>query len=60
MDAAREARQATTTSGAARLTDHALGIHVTGAVLDDATQTALGSMAVMVPASPVAGSGSSG
>ena len=48
MDAAREARQATTTSGAARLTDHALGIHVTGAVLDDAAHTVLGSMAVVV------------
>ena len=50
MDAAREARQATTTSGAARLTDHALGIHVTGAVLDDAARTVLGSLAVLVPA----------
>lgn len=48
MDAAREARQATTTSGAARLTDHALGIHVTGAVLDDPSQTVLGSIAVVV------------
>ncbi len=52
MDAAREARQATTTSGAARLTDHALGIHVTGAVLDDTRKTPLGSMAVMLPNQP--------
>ena len=52
MDAAREARQATTTSGAARLTDHALGIHVTGAVLDDAAHTVLGSLAVVVSGQP--------
>ena len=51
MDAAREARQATTTSGAARLTDHALGIHVTGAVLDDTDRTVLGSLAVVVSGS---------
>ena len=49
MDAAREARQATTTSGAARLTDHALGIHCTGAVLQDAAQTELGSIAMLIP-----------
>jgi hypothetical protein len=49
MDAAREARQASTTSGAARLTDHVLGIHCTGAVLDDATHTSLGSIAMLVP-----------
>lgn len=55
MDAAREARQATTTSGAARLTDHALGIHVTGAVLDDQSGTALGSMAVLVSPKPSRG-----
>lgn len=55
MDAAREARQASTTSGAARLTDHALGIHVTGAVLDDDNRTALGSMAVMLPRQPSRG-----
>jgi hypothetical protein len=55
MDAAREARQATTTSGAARLTDHALGIHVTGAVLDDRSGTALGSMAVLVSPKPSRG-----
>ena len=55
MDAAREARQATTTSGAARLTDHALGIHVTGAVLDDADHTVLGSMAVVVSGQPTRG-----
>jgi hypothetical protein len=52
MDAAREARQATTSSDAARLTDHALGIHVTGAVLDDEAKTALGSMAVLVSPQP--------
>lgn len=52
MDAAREARQATTISGAARLTDHALGIHVTGAVLDDRARTVLGSMAVLVSRRP--------
>jgi hypothetical protein len=55
MDAAREARQATTTSGAARLTDHALGIHVTGAVLDDDDHTVLGSMAVVVSGQPTRG-----
>ena len=55
MDAAREARQASTTSGVARLTDHALGIHVTGAVLDDDKKTALGSMAVIVPRQPSRG-----
>ena len=49
MDAAREARQASTTSGAARLTDHVLGIHCTGAVLDDATHASLGSIAMLVP-----------
>lgn len=52
MDAAREARQATTSSSAARLTDHALGIHVTGAVLDDEVGTPLGSMAVLVSPQP--------
>ena len=52
MEAAREARQATTSSDAARLTDHALGIHVTGAVLDDEAGTALGSMAVLVSPQP--------
>ncbi len=52
MDAAREARQATTSSNAARLTDHALGIHVTGAVLDDQVKTALGSMVVLVSPQP--------
>jgi hypothetical protein len=55
MDAAREARQATTTSGAARLTDHALGIHVTGAVLDDPPGTVLGSLAVVVSPKPSRG-----
>jgi hypothetical protein len=52
MDAAREARQATTTSGAARLTDHELGIHVTGAVLDDDDRTAVGSLVALVPRQP--------
>ncbi|HET6625079.1 MAG TPA: MBL fold metallo-hydrolase [Nocardioidaceae bacterium] len=52
MDAARESRQATTTSDAARLTDHELGIHVTGAVLDDDQGSPTGSMAVMVPRRP--------
>jgi hypothetical protein len=49
MDAAREARQASTTSGAARLTDHVLGIYCTGAVVDDAARTGLGSIAMLVP-----------
>lgn len=49
MEAAREARQATTTSGVARLSDHTLGIHVTGAALDDVNQTALGSIVLLVP-----------
>jgi hypothetical protein len=52
MEAAREARQATTTSGAARLTDHELGIHTTGAVLDDGDRTALGSLVVLLPRQP--------
>lgn len=52
MDAAREARQASTTSGAARLTDHVLGIHCTGSVLDDDNKTALGSMAILLPRQP--------
>jgi hypothetical protein len=46
VDAAREARQATTTKGAARESDQRLGIHVTGAELDSATPA--GSIAAVV------------
>lgn len=49
MDAAREARQTTASSGAARLSDPDLGIHVTGAVLRGPSATPMGSVAVMVP-----------
>lgn len=50
MEAAREARQATTTKGAARRTDQQLGIHVTGSKLD--TGKPAGSIAVVVSRSP--------
>lgn len=46
MEAAREARQATTTKGAARQSDQKLGIHVTGCKLD--TGKPAGSIAVVV------------
>jgi beta-lactamase superfamily II metal-dependent hydrolase len=46
MEAAREARQATTTSGTARKTDQDLGIHVTGSKLDSGE--AAGSVAAVV------------
>jgi hypothetical protein len=49
MEAVREARQATTGSGAARLSDHELGIHLTGAVLRNRSHTCQGSLAVLVP-----------
>lgn len=52
MDAAREARQTTTTTQAARLSDHDLGIHVTGAVLRGKSNSPLGSVAVMLPQLP--------
>lgn len=51
MDAAREARQATTSNGAPRRSDHDLGIHVTGAQLSDAAASPLGSLALLVPRS---------
>jgi beta-lactamase superfamily II metal-dependent hydrolase len=47
MEAAREARQATTTKGTPRKTDQELGIHVTGSKLD--TGQPAGSIAVLVP-----------
>jgi beta-lactamase superfamily II metal-dependent hydrolase len=47
MEAAREARQATTTKAAARKSDQQLGIHVTGSKLD--TGKPAGSIAVLVP-----------
>lgn len=47
MEAAREARQATTTKGTPRKTDHELGIHITGSKLD--TGQPAGSIAVVVP-----------
>lgn len=46
MEAAREARQATTTKGTARQSDQKLGIHVTGCKLD--TGKPAGSIAVVV------------
>jgi hypothetical protein len=46
MEAAREARQATTTKGTPRKTDQELGIHVTGSKLD--TGQPAGSIAVVV------------
>jgi hypothetical protein len=46
MEAAREARQPTTTSGSARKSDQELGIHVTGSKLD--TGKPAGSIAVVV------------
>jgi beta-lactamase superfamily II metal-dependent hydrolase len=46
MEAAREARQATTTKGTPRKTDQELGIHVTGSKLD--TGKPAGSIAVLV------------
>ncbi|HST46344.1 ComEC/Rec2 family competence protein [Jatrophihabitans sp.] len=46
MDAAREARQATTTKGLARESDQQLGIHVTGSSLDSGTPA--GSIAAVV------------
>jgi hypothetical protein len=46
MDAAREARQSTTTKGLARDTDQDLGIHVTGSVLDSGAPA--GSIAAVV------------
>lgn len=51
MEAAREARQATTGSGAARYTDQELGIHLTGALLEGDGAPA-GSIAVLVPRAP--------
>jgi len=47
MEAAREAVQATTQSGAARHDDDALGIHVTGSILD--TGEPVGSVALLLP-----------
>lgn len=51
MDAAREARQATTSNGAPRENDHDLGIHVTGARLRGRAHSCLGSIALLVPRS---------
>ncbi|RYV52091.1 ComEC/Rec2 family competence protein [Pengzhenrongella frigida] len=50
MDAAREARTATATSGAAFASDHELGIHVTGAVLAGAPGRPAGSIGLLIPA----------
>jgi hypothetical protein len=47
MEAAREARQATTTKGTPRQSDQHLGIHVTGSKLD--TGKPAGSIALVVP-----------
>jgi competence protein ComEC len=49
MEAAREARQATTSSGAQRLTDHELGIYLTGSRFRSGSS--LGSIAVLLPRS---------
>lgn len=49
MEAAREARQPTTTKATRRETDQKLGIHVTGSKLD--TGAAAGSIAAIVPRS---------
>jgi metallo-beta-lactamase superfamily protein len=46
MDAAREARQATTTKGLARDSDQQLGIHVTGSVMEGGA--AAGSIAAVI------------
>lgn len=51
VEAAREARQATTDSGEDRRPDTELGIHLTGSVLADGGEQ-LGSIAVLVPRSP--------
>ena len=51
MEAAREASQPITSSGASRRSDHALGIHVTGGLLADPAQSSLGSIAAVVPRS---------
>jgi len=50
MDAAREARLATTSSGAAYPSDHDLGLHVTGSVLAGTPARPLGSIGVLLPA----------
>lgn len=49
MEAAREARQATTSSAAARKSDYELGIHLTGARLEGDGAGALGSIAILLP-----------
>lgn len=50
MEAAREARQATASSGDARQRDDELGIHITGSLTDSGL--ACGSIAVLVPSNP--------
>lgn len=52
MSAAREARQATASSGAAYRNDQELGIHLTGAVLTGAAATPLGTIAAVIPKAP--------
>lgn len=52
MEAAREARQATTTSKDRRLTDHELGIHLTGSIMTRTGGAPLGSIALLIPRSP--------
>jgi hypothetical protein len=49
MEAAREAKEATTTKGGDHASDHELGIHLTGAKLDGDGGRPLGSIAVVVP-----------
>lgn len=51
IEAAREARQATTTTNTPRGSDQQLGIHVTGALLGTTGQPC-GSIAVVVPSNP--------
>lgn len=50
MEAAREARQATASSGGTRRSDDELGIHVTGSRTD--TNHACGSIAALIPSNP--------
>jgi len=50
MEAAREARQATASSGGTRRSDDELGIHITGSRTD--TNHACGSIAALIPSNP--------
>ncbi len=52
MEAAREARESTTTTGDEHASDVELGIHLTGDRLETHDGAALGSVAVLVPRAP--------